>query len=117
MSKANNRLNRLKRQKRTRMKVGRNKSRLRLTVFRSNRHIYAQVIDDRAGRTLVSASDNEVKVEKGTKSELSAKVGELLALKAKKAKATKVFMDRGGYKYQGRVKELAEAARSNGMEF
>ena len=85
----------------------------RLNVFRSNSNIFAQIIDDTKGVTLVSASsiDKELKLENGSK------VGELLAKRAKDAKITKVTFDRGGYLYHGRVKALADAARENGLEF
>lgn len=91
----------------------------RLNVFRSNSNIFAQIIDDEKGVTLVSASsiDKELKIENGSNIEAAAKVGELLAKRAKKAKITKVTFDRGGYQYHGRVQALAEAARENGLEF
>ena len=91
----------------------------RLNVFRSNQNIFAQIIDDEKGVTLVSASsiDKELKLENGSNIEAAAKVGELLAKRAKKAKIKKVTFDRGGYLYHGRVKALAEAARENGLEF
>ena len=91
----------------------------RLNVYRSNSNIFAQIIDDEASKTLVSASsiDKELKLENGGNTEAAAKVGELLAKRAKKAKISKVVFDRGGYLYHGRVKALAEAARENGLEF
>ena len=91
----------------------------RLVVFKSNANIYAQIIDDSKGVTLVAASsiDKELKIENGGNIEAAAKVGELLAKRAKKAKITKVTFDRGGYQYHGRVEALAEAARENGLEF
>ncbi len=91
----------------------------RLNVFRSNSNIFAQIIDDSEGKTLVSASsiDKELKLENGGNVEAAAKVGELIAKRAKKAKITKVVFDRGGYLYHGRVKALADAARENGLEF
>lgn len=91
----------------------------RLNVFRSNQNIFAQIIDDVNAVTLVSASsiDKELKLENGGNIEAAAKVGQLLAKRAKKAKITKVAFDRGGYQYHGRVKALAEAARENGLEF
>ena len=91
----------------------------RLNVFRSNGNIFAQIIDDSCGKTLVSASsiDKDLKLENGGNVEAAQKVGELLAKRAKKAKITKVTFDRGGYLYHGRVKALAEAARENGLEF
>ena len=91
----------------------------RLNVFRSNSNIFAQIIDDEASKTLVSASsiDKELKLENGGNVEAAEKVGELLAKRAKKAKISKVVFDRGGYLYHGRVKALADEARSNGLEF
>lgn len=91
----------------------------RLNVFRSNSNIFAQIIDDEASKTLVSASsiDKELKLENGGNVEAAEKVGELLAKRAKKAKISKVVFDRGGYLYHGRVKALADAARENGLEF
>lgn len=91
----------------------------RLNVFRSNSNIFAQIIDDEKGITLVSASsiDKELKIENGSNVEAAKKVGELVAKRAKKAKITKVVFDRGGYLYHGRVEALAEAARENGLEF
>ena len=91
----------------------------RLNVFRSNNNIFAQIIDDEKGVTLVSASsiDKELKLENGGNVEAATKVGELLAKRAKKAKITKVVFDRGGYLYHGRVEALAKAARENGLEF
>ena len=90
----------------------------RLCVFRSNANIYAQIIDDENGSTLVSASslDKDLKL-KNLNIEAAQKVGESLAKKAKKAGIKCVVFDRGGYKYHGRVKALAEAARENGLEF
>lgn len=91
----------------------------RLNVFRSNSNIFAQIIDDTKGVTLVSASsiDKDLKLENGGNIEAAVKVGELIAKRAKKAKISKVVFDRGGYLYHGRVKALAEAARENGLEF
>ena len=91
----------------------------RLNVFRSNNNIFAQIIDDEKGITLVSASsiDKELKLKNGGNVEAATKVGELLAKRAKKAKITKVVFDRGGYLYHGRVEALANAARENGLEF
>ena len=91
----------------------------RLNVFRSNQNIFAQIIDDNAATTLVSASsiDKELKLENGGNVEAAKQVGALLAKRAKEAKITKVTFDRGGYLYHGRVKALADAARENGLEF
>ena len=91
----------------------------RLNVFRSNGNIFAQIIDDVAGNTLVSASsiDKELKLENGSNIEAATKVGQLLAKRAKEQKIKQVVFDRGGYLYHGRVEALAEAARENGLEF
>lgn len=90
----------------------------RLSVYRSNSNIYAQIIDDEKGITLVSASslDKELNL-KNINKEAASKVGESIAKKAKKAGITKVVFDRGGYLYHGRVEALAEACRENGLEF
>jgi large subunit ribosomal protein L18 len=110
---------RIARHARVRSKVSGTQVAPRLNVFRSNSNIFAQIIDDVAGVTLVSASsiDKELKLENGSNVEAATKVGELLAKRAKKVKITTVIFDRGGYLYHGRVKALAEAARANGLEF
>jgi len=90
----------------------------RLAVFRSNRYIYAQIIDDTVGRTLASASSQETDLRSSTLNiSTAAKVGELLAVRAKDAGVSAVVFDRGGYKYHGKVKALADAARESGLEF
>ncbi len=91
----------------------------RLSVHRSGRHIYAQVIDDAAGKTLASASslDKDLKVKTGATAEAAAAVGKSVAAKAKKAGVDKVVFDRGGFLFHGRVKALADAAREGGLEF
>ena len=91
----------------------------RLNVFRSNKNIFAQIIDDEKGVTLVSASsiDKELNLKNGGNVEAAAKVGELIAKRAKNKKITKVTFDRGGYLYHGRVEALTNAARENGLEF
>lgn len=89
----------------------------RLCVFRSNKNISAQIIDDENGITLVSASSLALKLENGGNIEAAKKVGEAIAEAAKKAKITKVVFDRGGYLYHGRVEALANAAREKGLEF
>ncbi|GAL84116.1 50S ribosomal protein L18 [Sporocytophaga myxococcoides] len=89
----------------------------RLSVFRSNTSIYAQIIDDIAGKTIISASSVELKSQKGTKSELSKSVGLKIAEKAKSNGISEVVFDRGGYLYHGRVKALAEGAREGGLKF
>lgn len=107
---------RRKRHARVRNRISGTAERPRLNVFRSNTHIYAQVIDDVAGVTLASASSNSASIT-GTKVEQSAAVGKLVAERAKEKGITSVVFDRGGYLYHGRVKALAEAARENGLEF
>jgi large subunit ribosomal protein L18 len=104
---------------RVRKTVSGSSSTPRLNVFRSNGNIFAQIIDDEAGKTLVSASsiDKELKLQNGGNVEAATKVGELIAKRAKKAKIETVIFDRGGYLYHGRVKALAEAARENGLKF
>ena len=110
---------RLRRHARLRKKVVGTPERPRLAVFRSNQHIYAQVIDDAAGRTLAAASDVETDLRSSdeTKSALARKVGALVAQRAKAAGVDSVVLDRGGFRYAGRVKELAEAAREEGLVF
>lgn len=112
---------RLKRHGRARAKFQGTSERPRLNVFRSEKQIYAQVINDEVGRTLAAASslDKELKdkISCGSNKEAAKAVGELLAKKALDAGVTKVVFDRGGYIYHGRVKELAEAARQAGLEF
>jgi large subunit ribosomal protein L18 len=88
----------------------------RLSVFRSNKQIYAQVIDDTTGRTLASASSLKIE-EKLPKKEIAAKVGALIAKNAKEAGIEKVAFDRNGFLYHGRIKELADAARKGGLKF
>ena len=104
---------------RNKLKKNSNKDRYRLSVSRSSKNISAQIIDDINNITLVSASsiEKEIKDQKKTKSELSTIVAELLAKKAQEKKITKVYFDRGIYKYHGRIKIFAETLRKNGMEF
>lgn len=119
INKVNRNKVRTARHERVRNKVEGTKDIPRLNVFRSNSNIFAQIIDDTEGKTLVSASsiDKELKLENGGNIEAATKVGKLIADRAKKQKITKVVFDRGGYLYHGRVKALAEAARENGLEF
>ena len=104
---------------RNKLKRVSSKERFRLSVTRSSKNISAQIIDDSLKKTLVSASsvEKEIKSQKKNKSDLSSSVAELLAKKAKEKKITKVFFDRGIYKYHGRIKIFAETLRKNGMEF
>ena len=109
---------RVRRHYRLRKKVRGEATRPRLAVFRSNKHIVAQVIDDRAGRTLAAASSNEADLRQGSgNKDSAAKVGKLVAERAKAAGVTKVVFDRGGFLYHGRVAALADAAREEGLEF
>jgi large subunit ribosomal protein L18 len=89
----------------------------RLSVFRSNKEIYAQLIDDVNGVTILSASSREKEISKGTNVEVAAAVGKLVAEKALKAGLDKVTFDRGGYLYHGRIQSLAEGARAAGLKF
>ena len=110
---------RQKRHLRIRQTLVGTETRPRLNVFRSNTNIYAQVIDDKSGKTLCSASslDKELKLTNGSNIEAAKAVGALLAKKALAAKIETVVFDRGGYLYHGRVKALAEAAREAGLKF
>ena len=109
---------RLKRHKRVRGKISGTPERPRLNVFRSETNIYAQVIDDVSGKTLVSASSLEKDFScDGTKADAARKVGQTVAERAKAAGITTVVFDRGGYVYHGRVQALAEGAREGGLEF
>jgi large subunit ribosomal protein L18 len=105
--------------KRIRQKVSGTEARPRLAVFRSLKHIYAQVIDDAKGNTLVAASSAEKKaaISNGGNVGGAKEVGKLIAQRAKDKGVTKVVFDRGGYLYHGRVKALADAAREGGLEF
>ena len=100
---------------RIRGKISGTAARPRMTVFRSNKQIYVQLIDDLAGNTLLAASSKGI--EEGTKSEIAAKVGEAIAQKALEAGITEVVFDRNGYLFHGRVKSLADAARKGGLKF
>ncbi len=104
-----------KRQKSIRSKILGTKKRPRLSVFRSLNYIYVQLIDDKKGKTMVSAGDKGIK--KGNKTEKAFKVGEEIAKKALGKKIEEVIFDRSGYKYHGRVKALAEGARKGGLKF
>lgn len=112
----NKQVGRTARRRRVRAKVFGTKDKPRLAVFRSLRYTYAQVIDDVAGRTLAQARSAEIKLA-GSKTSLSFEVGKLLAKRATEAGIKQVVFDRGGYKYHGRVKALADAAREGGLEF
>ena len=118
IKKTDRKVERTRRHARVRNKISGTAERPRLCVYRSNSHVYAQVIDDVAGNTLAQAStlDKEVKTKHANK-EAAKEVGALIAKKALDKKIKEVVFDRGGYIYHGVVKELAEAARENGLEF
>ena len=112
-------LERKKYRVRNKLKEVSNVNRYRLSVSRSSKNISAQIIDDLKKITLISASSlkKELKLQKKNKTELSTIVAELLATKAKEKKITKIYFDRGIYKYHGRIKIFAETLRKNGLEF
>jgi large subunit ribosomal protein L18 len=118
MSTLSTRQARQRRQRRIRGKVSGSAERPRLAIFRSNKGIFAQLVDDQSGRTIAGASWLGVKKSfKGTKTEQAAEVGKLVAEAAKKAGIESVVFDRGGYLYHGRVKALADGAREGGLKF
>lgn len=106
---------RIKRHKKIRKRLTGIKDKPRLSVFRSNKYIYAQIIDDSVSKTL--ASVNDIKMDKVEKSKKALEVGKKIAKKALKIKIKKVIFDRGGFLYHGRVAELAKGAREGGLEF
>lgn len=119
INKPNSNEARLRRHARVRKKVFGTAERPRLNVYRSLKHIYAQIIDDEAGKTLVAASslDKELRNMYGGNKEAAREVGKLVAKKALEKGIKKVVFDRGGYLYHGRVKELADGAREGGLDF
>lgn len=121
ITKADKNQARLKRHLRVRKKIQGTTERPRLNIFRSSKHMYAQIIDDIKGVTIVSAStlDKELKegLGNGGNTDAASKVGELIAKRAKENGIEKVVFDRGGYLYHGRVQALADAAREAGLEF
>ena len=115
---AQKRIKRAIRHRRVRSRVMGTLERPRLAVFKANRHIYAQLIDDDKAKVLMGASDNELKVKKGEKkSDVAKGVGKLIAEKAIEAKIEKVVFDRGGFVFHGRIKALADGAREGGLKF
>jgi large subunit ribosomal protein L18 len=116
MSSGNKATNKIRRHRRVRAKISGTADCPRLSVFRSNRGMYLQVIDDNKGQTLVSAHSREVKA-KGTKLEISQALGQLLAEKLLAKKISQIVFDRGGNAYHGRVKAAAEGARQAGLQF
>lgn len=117
IKKESNNVARQRRHTRVRNKVTGTKECPRLNVFRSNKEIFAQIIDDETGTTLVASSSKALKLANGGNVEAAKAVGADIAKKAKKAKIETVVFDRGGYQYHGRVAALAEAARENGLDF
>lgn len=121
--KINKREKRIIRHRRIEAKAKGNAKYPRLCVFRSNKHIYVQLIDDGKNKTVLSASDRELKAKNpayrqaGQKSKVASEVGKLIAKKALEKKIEKVVFDRAGYKYHGRIKSLAEGARQGGLKF
>jgi large subunit ribosomal protein L18 len=107
----------MRRKRRIRGRISGTPERPRISVFRSNRAIYAQIIDDVSATTLVAARSAEVEAEGLKKTEVARKVGELLAKKAREKGIERVVFDRSGYLYHGRVKALAEGAREGGLVF
>jgi large subunit ribosomal protein L18 len=116
MAKATRQEARSRRHVRVREKVRGSAARPRLAVFRSLTHIYAQLVDDDAGRTLAAASSLDAKDAKGTRTDLAKNVGTLLGDRAKQKGVTEVVFDRGGYRYHGRVKALADGVRAAGVK-
>lgn len=110
---------RLKIKTRIRAKVSGSSDRPRMSVYRSNKDIYVQLVDDLEGKTVLAASsrDKGIASEKGTKTEIANKVGKLIAERAKEAGIESVVFDRNGYLYHGRVKALADGAREEGLKF
>jgi large subunit ribosomal protein L18 len=106
---------RFKRHLRVRNKISGTPERPRLVVFRSLKHIYAQLVDDTAQGTLATVSD--LGIEQGKKGERASEVGKLIAERAKSAGITRVVFDRAGYRYHGRIKAVADGAREGGLEF
>jgi len=119
MKKLSKKIKRERRKRKIRKRISGTKFCPRLSVFRSAKHIYAQIINDQKSETLASASDLELKLKKKklTKAQIAEKVGDLIAGKAAKLKIKKVVFDRAGFKYHGRLKALAEGARKSGLKF
>ena len=109
---------RIRRHKKIRIRIQGTKDRPRLFVFRSNQHIYAQLIDDEKVKVLMNASDKDIKIKKGgKKTDIAKQVGKLIAKKAMESKIEKVVFDRGGFIFHGRIKALADGAREGGLKF
>lgn len=117
MNKSNTTSAKVRRQRRTRAKTQGTSSTPRLSVFRSNRYIYAQLIDDEKGKSLLGVSEKHLGKATGPKAARAAELGKLLAQKAKEKKIGKVVFDKGSYAYHGRVRQVAEGAREGGLKF
>lgn len=117
MAKNRQRQRRLRIKRSVRSKISGTAERPRLSVYRSNKHIYAQLIDDMTGHTLAASSSLEAESEAGRPLEVSRIVGQRLAERAKEAGVEQVVFDRNGYQYHGRVQSLAEGAREGGLQF
>lgn len=117
MAKTNKQLRRQRVKRGIRGKIDGTPERPRLTVFRSNRHIYAQLIDDRAGHTLASASSLRDEIDGESGAAVSKEVGKVLAERAKENGIERAVFDRNGYRYHGRIRALAEGAREAGLKF
>jgi len=109
-------IKRMKRKRKIRSKINGDSSRPRLVVFRSNKHIYAQIIDDVAGKTLLSVSDKEAR-HQGKSIKIHEELGKIIADKAVKSKINTVVFDRNGYKFHGRIKTFVDTCRTNGLKF
>lgn len=119
MNSRNKQKHRISRHKRVRAKIVGTSERPRVSVFKSNKHIFVQFIDDKANKTIISSkivSGGKSKI-KGNKTDKAAKIGEMLAEKAKEAGIKEIIFDRGGFKYHGRVKAVAEGLRKGGLKF
>ena len=112
-----NKQRKLRRQRRVRAKISGTDKKPRLCVFRSNNHIYVQLIDDSRKKTILAANDQKLKKGKMTKIDLAKEIGQTIAKAALEKKIEKVIFDRGPYKYHGRVKAVAEGARAGGLKF
>jgi len=109
---------RIRRHTKIRKSINGTKDRPRLCVFRSNQHIYAQLVNDETGKVLMSVSDKDIKATKGEKkSDMAKEVGKLIAKKAIESKVEAVVFDRGGFIFHGRIKALADGAREGGLKF
>lgn len=110
-------LKKIGRHNKVRSKVSGSTKRPRMSIFRSNKHDYVQIIDDTKGKTLISASDLELKDNKAKKQDKALELGKIIAKKAKDKKISEIVFDRGGYKYAGRVEKIATGAREGGLKF